>query len=554
MEIKLLSCPVCSKPHFEGVDALRTTLVTVATSLVTCPVCCETLMGLDKLTIHLFSHISNATVSKNTIEDNVRNEIDKSIENASKSADEVAPEVVPASETLKCDICNFSFTDKNILEMHQKLLHQTSPDRKTGTYSYHCHLCSKKFRMRGSLMVHLRVAHYGFSRIDSTITGSCNNKSDDDSAVTPVDSERRVEDIKSLHKNVSARPSDNKQWECDVCSKMFTTKYFLKKHKRLHTGEMPYCCALCNKSFTFQQSYHKHMLYHSSEKPHVCNECGRAFKELSTLQNHARIHSGERPFVCETCGKSFRQRVSYLVHRRIHTGVMPYKCTACDKSFRYKVSQKSHKCPVNPPGSVILVPEQKSTNNNSPPNSPSFLVNVDITTGNVIDVSPKLPEAKCRSGVITGQSQVQKKSIMLNNNEMIEISYNKADLQSAIESGRNSEKTYERSSISQEKLDDLQKLIYGDTDRDLFPVVLSPILPDVESLYINSSPTSNLMKQERDIFTVALSPILPVGEPFYLNSSPTSNLMKQEQTTENKDPVGVALAEEKYFEEFLCDI
>ncbi|ENN77252.1 hypothetical protein D910_10491 [Dendroctonus ponderosae] len=103
---------------------------------------------------------------------------------------------------------------------------------------------------------------------------------------------------------------------------MFTTKYFLKKHKRLHTGrlgspssaalfarkcpfagEMPYSCTICNKSFTFQQSYHKHMLYHSSEKPYVCNECGRAFKEHSTLQNHARIHSGERPFGCDICGK-----------------------------------------------------------------------------------------------------------------------------------------------------------------------------------------------------------------------------------------------------------
>ena len=35
---------------------------------------------------------------------------------------------------------------------------------------------------------------------------------------------------------------------------------------------------------------------------------------------------------------------------------MPYKCTACDKSFRYKVSQKSHKCSMSPPGSVIRAP------------------------------------------------------------------------------------------------------------------------------------------------------------------------------------------------------
>lgn len=32
---------------------------------------------------------------------------------------------------------------------------------------------------------------------------------------------------------------------------------------------------------------------------------------------------------------------------------MPYRCTACDKSFRYKVSQRTHKCPSQPPGTVV---------------------------------------------------------------------------------------------------------------------------------------------------------------------------------------------------------
>ncbi|CAL4122397.1 unnamed protein product [Meganyctiphanes norvegica] len=144
---------------------------------------------------------------------------------------------------------------------------------------------------------------------------------------------------------------DWKQWECDICKKSFTTKYFLKKHKRLHTGETPYSCAECGKTFTFQQSYHKHVLYHSDDKPHQCSHCGRCFKEMSTLHNHVRIHTGEKPFACETCGKAFRQRVSYLVHQRIHTGEMPYHCEACDRSFRYKVSLRSHKCePGTSPG------------------------------------------------------------------------------------------------------------------------------------------------------------------------------------------------------------
>lgn len=366
-----LECPLCCKPHFNDLEALRTTLVAATTTEIQCPVCHETQRGLDKFTIHLFTHLANtdeeihvpetkpnliqaATVPTvpNFEAPKISEEMpcpDISTRDGPSVATVVAAGIeeqitnvqnVLANEqrTIRCDICNFTFSDENILDMHQKLLHQTLEDKQTGLYSYHCHLCSKKFKMKGSLMVHLRVAHYGFGH---------NNKTELD----------LVASLNKFKKNEAAKNDEQpKKWSCDVCQKLFTTKYFLKKHKRLHTGEMPYFCAQCNKYFTFQQTYRKHMLYHSSEKPHVCQECGRAFKELSTLHNHERIHSGERPFACEFCGKCFRQRVSYLVHKRIHTGVLPYKCTACGKSYRYKVSQRSHKCTAMPPGDVIKTP------------------------------------------------------------------------------------------------------------------------------------------------------------------------------------------------------
>lgn len=283
---------------------------------------------------------------------------------------------------------------------------------------------------------------------------------------------------------------------------------------------MPYCCNLCNKSFTFQQSYHKHMLYHSSDKPHTCNECGRAFKELSTLQNHARIHSGERPFVCETCGKCFRQRVSYLVHRRIHTGAMPYKCTTCDKSFRYKVSQKSHKCLTSSPGSVCHTPEPTSTSPNisqktedcpftsqnvpkeivniqtnhiTAPNLlqdavivPKCIMNVDLDTGS-ISVIPQRNGSFTNDSIDEDNILLQKKSILLNNNGFIEISYNKTDLRNVSLSNSNN---------GQIDKDDFEKLIYADPAKELFSPTLSNLLPEVESLYLNNSPTNDLSVRE----------------------------------------------------------
>ncbi|XP_012235121.1 uncharacterized protein [Linepithema humile] len=259
--------------------------------------------------------------------------------------------IASKEKTERCNICGFHFPDTNILTLHKQLVHEQNskniPGRALKNFS--CHLCSKVFKMRGSLMVHMRVAHIGHNTGSLFKDGQIELACSDAEYTCPTCGKKFK---KEQHVIQHLKTHEGKQWECDTCSKMFTTKYFLKKHKRLHSGEMPYKCKICDKSFTFQQSYHKHRLYHKDDKPHTCATCGRSFKELSTLHNHERIHTGEKPFACETCGKCFRQRVSYLVHRRIHTGVMPYKCTMCDKNFRYKVSQRTHKCPAQTSGNI----------------------------------------------------------------------------------------------------------------------------------------------------------------------------------------------------------
>lgn len=421
----MLSCPVCLLPNFKDVNTLRSTLINVATSELHCPVCNEALMGLDKLTIHLFTHIENENNKKPNInnvnhiseEKIVQNQLLLQNENAEQNAEQ---------SLLICEFCNFTFSDRFIYDMHQKLLHQSVVNEESGSLNYHCHLCSKKFKMKGSLMVHLRVAHYGFPNMKY-------NKRDN-------------QELTSLP-NSSSKISDIKQWECEICSKVFTTKYFLKKHKRLHTGEMPYCCTQCNKSFTFQQTYYKHMLYHSSEKPHSCTECGRSFKELSTLQNHARIHSGEKPFICENCGKRFRQKVSYLVHKRIHTGVMPYKCEQCEKSFRYKVSLRSHKCPKT----KDAIQNMEFNDNNQNGNN-----NVRCILSLENDGSISLIRKDGISLLETSMEQDVVSNINLNGQSI-----------------------------------DKNMVAETSVTPDLYSMILSPLLPEVESLKLTNSPMDN---------------------------------------------------------------
>lgn len=69
----------------------------------------------------------------------------------------------PKEKTERCDVCGFHFPDVNILVLHQQLVHEQESENAPGKVlkNYSCHLCSKVFKMRGSLMVHMRVVHVG---------------------------------------------------------------------------------------------------------------------------------------------------------------------------------------------------------------------------------------------------------------------------------------------------------------------------------------------------------------------------------------------------------
>lgn len=285
-----LSCPICSLTGvFDSVESLRDRLIHVSTNKLLCPVCQEEVTGLDKLTIHLFSHVKLLTTKGYTDKQHVtkredppklekqatvqqrkckttgaKNKVSPTtasdpikyvkiypklpvislntvpvIDISQTSVDECVqlanPVYVPTA-TIKtetsaimnttCNVCGLQFVDANILKMHRCLIHNIDENSNQSFTRYHCHICPKNFKMRGSLMVHLRVAHYGF------VSGARNAFPNPDK----LEAELKKSDLVPENKLNNVERSDNKQWQCDVCRKCFTTKYFLKKHKRLHTG------------------------------------------------------------------------------------------------------------------------------------------------------------------------------------------------------------------------------------------------------------------------------------------------------------------------------
>ena len=122
-------------------------------------------------------------------------------------------------------------------------------------------------------------------------------------------------------------------YECKTCKKNYNQIGHLKRHRLVHTGEMPHECNTCKKRFKDKGNLAQHQKIHSKEVPFKCKICIKRFKFNHHLKRHERIHTGEKPFECKTCFKTFIQSSILNVHERIHTGEVPYKCKTCDKRF-----------------------------------------------------------------------------------------------------------------------------------------------------------------------------------------------------------------------------
>lgn len=327
MTNSLIACPLCCHPNFSSVDMLRICLLRVTNRPLACPICCEDQMGLDKFTIHLLSHtmeklqrteeplpyyrpndsvreqshdVTNGIHSQDPMTDIASNNSSHDQQSPLEIRNDYAERTC---DEIPCYTCGSQFRSSELQHIHQQLVHEHQPNQlprtpsptvKSTKTSFQCTFCAKRFKMKGSLRLHSRMVHGRIAGGQSLLADDLKKSPRSE---TECPSSRNAGFVEG-----EAAVADEKPFPCDVCGKSFTTKYFLRKHKRLHTGEMPYVCEVCSRTFTFQQSYHRHLSYHTDERPHVCPVCGRAFKELSTLHNHERIHSGEKPFKCDICG------------------------------------------------------------------------------------------------------------------------------------------------------------------------------------------------------------------------------------------------------------
>lgn len=130
------------------------------------------------------------------------------------------------------------------------------------------------------------------------------------------------------------------QFECDLCSKMFSKKQKLLSHMHNMHISKSHTCEICGLLYKFNAELISHkMSAHTTSLEFTCQEpgCSKSFGTKRKLRRHINlVHPAiVTLFTCETCGKVSKCKKSHQAHMKVHGNCFPYACQFCDRSFKH---------------------------------------------------------------------------------------------------------------------------------------------------------------------------------------------------------------------------
>ncbi|KAM3181877.1 hypothetical protein ACTXT7_013491 [Hymenolepis weldensis] len=220
--------------------------------------------------------------------------------------------------TLKCNLCEKSFTRRANLRVHVDSVHKNPK-------SFECDICGKSFNQARYMKAHVEAVH---EKVKSVQCLECNKFFGSKSNL-----KRHVDRI---HKNL-------KPFKCEICERCYSDRGYLENHVRfVHAKLSPFQCPECNKSFAYMESLIRHVEnIHRELKPFQCPECSKSFGSKYSLKRHLDgvhksiaansakrvflfpstlgenvkiVHQSARPNICHYCGKNFMAKTNLIVH------------------------------------------------------------------------------------------------------------------------------------------------------------------------------------------------------------------------------------------------
>lgn len=196
------------------------------------------------------------------------------------------------NKEVQCEICNKS-VQKSQLSHHLRL---------HGAKMYTCDLCKQTFNLKNHLIKHVKEVH------EKSETSTC------DICKKVYSNEKTLKTHLRLH-------SLKDQVPCTVCGKLMA-RHLIKQHTKIH-GDKSYRCVVCGKSFAQLAGLNQHQLVHGDRSIKIqntveCDICSRVLSSKISLYLHKRGVHGIGGLSCEVCGKTCACKSALISHMKTH--------------------------------------------------------------------------------------------------------------------------------------------------------------------------------------------------------------------------------------------
>lgn len=147
------------------------------------------------------------------------------------------------------------------------------------------------------------------------------------------------------------------KFSCSVCRKVLHGFQSLNVHMKIHTNQKDFCCQHCGDAFCRKADLERHQLkkhpkfYDVSNNPeYKCKICGKVFIDKVYVRQHEKLHIGQDiPFSCSLCKYKCFGKYRFDIHMARHENKKEFKCTyqECSAAFNTEVQLRSHQYSIH---------------------------------------------------------------------------------------------------------------------------------------------------------------------------------------------------------------
>ncbi|XP_030748180.1 zinc finger protein 208 isoform X2 [Sitophilus oryzae] len=307
---------------------------------------------------------------------------------------------------LQCEFCNRTYSDKNLLLMHQRK-HTTAKNyecvnclrtfdsfctasshwlKKCTEFSNlfylprlsYCEYCDRTFKSHDILYNHKTKKKHYTPKLHSRADGP--QKLDEDGEVKPLIENKDIVNklIEDVLKTLEVPVNDlddggevqmqeikvkiepgvedlsSSRLEQEIIEEQIkppkkrklqsrNSSTKPKKHASATDEGFKYQCERCIKVFSSVNALENHR-NNEHAASFCCEECNQTLPSAKALLIHCRAHKSLKPYVCDTCGRSYSQTSHLWQHMRFHQGIKPFACPheGCEARYTIRPDLKDH--------------------------------------------------------------------------------------------------------------------------------------------------------------------------------------------------------------------